>query len=761
MTESKGETAKNAGNTAFKNGEFKDALKHFTEAIDLEPDNAAYFSNRSAVYAKLDDFESALADGVKCVALKPEWGKGYARQAAALLGQEEYAKAITAYALGLANDPSDPTLTTGLAAAQKAMAGGGDTKKKKKKKKGAKNAAPVETKEAKEVDHVIGIDLGTTYSCVGVWLDDGVTIISTADGTKTIPSFISWDPIDGTRFTGQSAKNQAVRLPSTTIFDIKRIIGQTVLHGGVQKDIASFPFTVSATAENAPVVEVKMDNGDVKKYAPEEISAMVLTKCKEIAEQFLKVPVKRAVITVPAYFNDSQRNATKAAGIIAGLDVLRIINEPTAAALAYGLDNKDTDKEGGLKVLIFDLGGGTFDVSILSIEKGVFTVLATGGDTRLGGEDFDLRTQEYFMSEIEKAGIADPSANPRAMQRLKKAAEQAKRELSSAASTEVRLDDFMNGKNFKLTYTRAKFESLNKPMFNLCMETVKKVLKDSKLKMQDIEDIVLVGGSTRIPKIQSMLSEMFDNKTLNRSVNPDEAVAFGAAVQGAILNGRRNVKTDGLLLQDVTPLSLGIETVGRVMSVVIPRNTPIPCTKMQTFTTDHDNQTEDDISVYEGERLKSNENNLLGEFHLSNIEKAKRGEPQIDVSFSIDSNGILTVVAKDQKTGAHADITIANRSALTSAEVEKMIADAALHKKEDEERIKKLEGKHELEATVGDVLAIAKDMEDLKMAGILIKAAETERDWLEACYEDAKTSDINLRRRNLARRIEKTKDQSA
>lgn len=638
----------------------------------------------------------------------------------------------------------------------------GVKKKKKKKKKGKKGAteAPVESKEDEgEIDHVIGIDLGTTYSCVGVWLGDGVKIVSTADGTRTIPSYISWDPTDGTRYTGMSAKNQAVRFPTTTVFDVKRIIGQTVQNAGVEKDISKFPFQVSSTEEHSPVVEVKMDSGEVKKFAPEEISAMVLTKCKQVAEQYLKCPVRRAVITVPAYFNDAQRNATKAAGTIAGLEVMRIINEPTAAALAYGLDNKDADKDGGLKVLIFDLGGGTFDVSILSIEKGVFSVLATGGDTRLGGEDFDMKTQEWLLQEVEKAGLPDPATNPRAMQRLKKAAEQAKRELSNSASTEIRLDDFLNGKNFKCTFTRAKFETLNKSMFILCMETVKKVLKDAKLKQPDIEEIVLVGGSTRIPKIQTMLTEMFSGKTLNRSVNPDEAVAFGAAVQGAILNGRRNDKTDNLLLQDVTPLSLGIETVGRVMSVIIPRNTPIPCTKTQTFTTEVDNQTEDDITVYEGERLKSNENNLLGEFHLTNIEKAKRGEPQIEVVFSIDSNGILTVVAKDQKTGSKADITIANRSAVSSEEIERMIADAAEHKKEDEERIKKFEAKHELEVTITDVYDIAKGMEDMNLAEILSKAADADQQWLDDCYEDSKASEINLRRRNLARRIEKQREQ--
>jgi len=755
MTEGKGESAKNAGNDAFKAGNYAEAIKCFTQALELEPDNTAYLSNRSAAFLKAEDYTNALEDGKKCVQLKPDWGKGYSRQGAVFVAQKEYSKAIAIYALGLANDPSDTLLTTGLASAQKLMAGGSETKKGKKKS-GGKTGAKEEKDDVDnaEVDHVIGIDLGTTYSCVGVWLDDSVKIIATSDGDKTIPSYVSWDPADGSRFVGMSAKNQSTRFPTTTIFDIKRIIGQGMANGGVIKDVSKFPFKVSEGTDNKPVVEVKLDNGKVVKYAPEEISAMVLSYCKSLAEKFLGKAVHRAVITVPAYFNDAQRNATKAAGLIAGLEVMRIINEPTAAALAYGMDNKDTSKKGGNKVLIFDLGGGTFDVSILSIEGGIFTVLSTGGDTRLGGEDFDNHTMEYLFSEIEKQNIPDPRTNPRAMQRLKKAAEQAKRDLSSAQQTEIRLDDFMAGKNFKLLYTRAKFESLNKAMFTLCMETVKRVLKDAKLKSADIDELVLVGGSTRIPKVQSMLMELFDNKPLNKSVNPDEAVAFGAAVQGAILNGRRNAKTDNLLLMDVTPLSLGIETTGRVMSVIIPRNTPIPVTKTQTYTTEANYQTKVDVAVYEGERLKSDENNLLGEFTISGIESAKRGEPQVDVSFSIDSNGILNVVAKDQKTGAEAKIEIANRSRVTNDEIEKMVADAAKFKAADQERIRKVEAKNELEATIFECLDIAKTLDDRKLADILAAAADKEQVWLDDNYEEAKASEVALRRRQLARRIE-------
>jgi len=437
-----------------------------------------------------------------------------------------------------------------------------------------------------------------------------------------------------------------------------------------------------------------MIKGEAVQFAPEEVSAMVLSHCKDLAEKFLKCEVTRAVVTVPAYFNDAQRNATKAAGQIAGLDVLRIINEPTAAALSYGLDNAaKSDKP--LNVLIFDLGGGTFDVSILTIEGGIFTVKATGGDTRLGGEDFDNNLVEHLLSEVDKQGLEDPRNDAKTLMRLKKVAEVAKRDLSNAETCEVRLDAFMSpDKNFICKVDRAKFESLNKGPFTVCMDTVKRVIKDAKIKNEDIDEIVLVGGSTRIPKLQGMLMDLFNGKALCKSLNPDEAVAYGAAIQGGILSGKRNSKTDSLLLMDVTPLSLGIETTGRVMSVVIPRNTAIPCVKTQTYTTESNYQTKVDVSVYEGERLKSDENNLLGEFTISGIESAKRGEPQVDVSFSIDSNGILNVTAKDQKTNATADIEIANRSRATTEEIDKMVAEANKFKQDDKERMRKIEARN-------------------------------------------------------------------
>jgi len=464
--------------------------------------------------------------------------------------------------------------------------------------------------------------------------------------------------------------------------------------------------------------------------------------------------VKRAVITVPAYFNDSQRNATKAAGRIAGLDVLRIINEPTAAALSYGLDNL-IQEDKAMNVLIFDLGGGTFDVSILTIEGGIFTVKATGGDTRLGGEDFDNNLVEWLLTEVEKQGIPNPRKDPRSMQRLRKAAEICKREISISQSAEVRLDAFMtNNKDFHCKVTREKFQSLNKGPFVMCLDTVKRVLKDAKLKPEAIDEIVLVGGSTRIPKLQEMLVEMFNGKALCKSLNPDEAVAYGAAVQGAILNGKRNSKTDSLLLMDVTPLSLGIETTGRVMSVVIPRNTPIPVVKTQTYTTEANYQTQVDVSVYEGERLKSDENNLLGEFTISGIESAKRGEPQVDVSFSIDSNGILKVTAQDQKTRAKANIEISSRSRATTEEIDKMVAEAAKFNEEDKERVKKIEMKNDMEQCIFDCMTAAKETEDTKMSSILAEAADKAQVWLEENYEDAKASEIALQRRALSRRLE-------
>lgn len=742
---------KNEGNAAFKKGDYIEAIDCFTQAIELEPDNASYYSNRSAAYIKMKEFEKALNDGKKCVELKPDWGKGYSRQGTALFMMEDFENAIAIYAKGLSVDPADMLLTQGLSQAQKKLSGGDEKKKKKKKKRGKNKKKQQEEEEApKDTDHVIGIDLGTTYSCVGVWIDDGVKILELPNGARTIPSYVAFNE-EGERLTGQAAKAQATRNPKNTIYDIKRIIGQRWTDHGVETDCERFPFKVYRGAHDKPTIEVA-SKGELKEFQPEQISALVLSTCKELAESYLKCPVNKAVITVPAYFNDAQRNATKAAGAIAGLEVMRIINEPTAAALAYGLDTaKDKDST---NVLIFDLGGGTFDVSILSIESGVFTVKATGGDTRLGGEDFDNALMDHIFSEIENQGIPDPRKDGRALQRLRKAAELAKRELSSAQSTEIKVEALMDDKTFKLGLTRAKFELLNRSHFAMCLETVKRVLKDAKMKSPDIDEIVLVGGSTRIPKIQEMLQQMFEGRSLCKALNPDEAVAYGAAVQGAILSGRRNEKTANLLLMDVTPLSLGIETTGRVMSVIIPRNTPIPCVKTQTYTTEQNYQTKVDVSVYEGERLKSDENNLLGEFTISGIESAKRGEPQVEVTFSIDSNGILKVEAKDQKTGAEARIAIANRSKASSEEVEKMIEEAARFKREDQQRVKKVENKNELEATIYEALEFAKECDDARLASDLEESCESAQAWLDDSFDSASAGDIAMRRRTIQRKMQ-------
>jgi len=751
MSDSKAQAdlAKDNGNAAFKKKDWAAAIGFFTEAINAQPENAAFYSNRSAAYVKNDQVAEALADGEKCVELNPEWGKGYSRKGNALVLLQKYAEAVACYAAGLVVDPENDLLISGLAQAQKAAAGG---KKKKKKRKGKKGKGEVEEDDSEFVDYVIGIDLGTTYSCVGVWKDDGVTIIEDSNGEKTIPSYVSFDKETGARVTGHAAKNASIRNPKNTVYDVKRVIGQRYTDSGVKEDAERMQYSLISNEEGSPTVEVEI-KGEKQQFAPEEISAMVLTKCRDLAEKFLGQPVKRAVVTVPAYFNDAQRNATKAAGRIAGMDILRIINEPTAAALSYGMDNKVKDGK-ALNVLIFDLGGGTFDVSILTIEGGIFTVKATGGDTRLGGEDFDNNLVQYFISEVEKQGMPNPSNDPRSMQRLRKAAETCKRELSNSQTAEVRLDAFKGTTNFVAKVTRAKFEALQKSAFTTCLATVSHVLKDAKLKPDAIDEIVLVGGSTRIPKLQEMLVEMFNGKPLCKSLNPDEAVAYGAAVQGAILCGKRNSKTDSLLLMDVTPLSLGIETTGRVMSVVIPRNTPIPCVKTQTYTTESNYQTKVDVSVYEGERLKSDENNMLGEFTISGIESAKRGEPQVDVSFSIDSNGILNVTAKDQKTRAEAKIQISSRSRATTEEIDKMVAEAERYANEDKERVKKIELKNDMEQLIFECQTAAKDMDDAKLANILSEAAEKEAAWLAENYEDCKASEIALHRRGLNRRLE-------